>query len=155
MRKIKVLLTAVIVMFSMSYSMAAKSEGSSSERSKGEVEVLTKAEFLKKVFNYEVNTSEWKYEGDKPCIIDFYADWCGPCKQIAPILQELASHYKDDIVVYKIDTDKERELAAAFGVQALPTLLFIPAEGKPQIAQGALPKEELIKLIDTFLLKKK
>jgi len=120
----------------------------------GEVVVLNKADFLTKVFNYEKNTEEWIYEGDKPCIVDFYADWCGPCKKIAPILKDLAILYKNDIVVYKVDVDNEKELAAAFGIQSIPTLLFIPKEGTPQIAQGALPKEEFVKQIDSYLLKK-
>ena len=99
--------------------------------------------------------NEMVYEGDKPCIIDFYADWCGPCKQVAPILRDLAILYKNDIVVYKVNVDKEKELAAAFGIQSIPTFLFIPKEGQPQISMGALPREEFVKQIDTFLLKKK
>ncbi len=116
---------------------------------------LTKADFLAKVYNYEKNPSEWKYEGDKPAIIDFYATWCGPCKMIAPILEELAKEYDGQIVIYKIDTEKEQELAAAFGIRSIPTLLFIPKTGDPQVAQGALPKATLKKAIDEFLLGKK
>ena len=119
----------------------------------GKVIHLTKAEFLSKVFNYEKNTTEWVYEGDKPCIIDFYADWCGPCKRVAPILEELAKEYGDKIIIYKIDVDKENELAATFGIQSIPTILFVPVKGVPQISQGALPKSEFIKQIDNFLLK--
>ncbi len=113
---------------------------------------LTNADFKSKVFDYEVN-KEWKYEGDKPCIIDFYADWCGPCKKVAPILEELAKEYDGKIIVYKIDTEKEKELAGAFGIRSIPSLLFVPAKGQPQMAQGALPKEELEKIINEFLLK--
>ena len=119
----------------------------------GKVIHLTKAEFLSKVFNYEKNPTEWVYEGDKPCIIDFYADWCGPCKRVAPILEELAKEYGDNIIIYKIDVDKENELAATFGIQSIPTILFVPVKGVPQISQGALPKSEFIKQIDNFLLK--
>ncbi len=119
----------------------------------GKVIHLTKAEFLSKVFNYEKNPTEWVYEGDKPCIIDFYADWCGPCKRVAPILEELAKEYGDKIIIYKIDVDKENELAATFGIQSIPTILFVPVKGVPQISQGALPKSEFIKQIDNFLLK--
>ena len=86
--------------------------------------------------------------------IDFYADWCGPCKKVSPILKELAAQYKDDIVIYKINVDNEKELASAFGIQSIPTLLFIPKTGKPQIAQGALSKEQFVEQIDNFLLKK-
>ncbi|MDO9635241.1 MAG: thioredoxin [Paludibacter sp.] len=115
---------------------------------------LTKAEFLEKVANYEANPSEWKYVGDKPCIIDFYADWCGPCKVIAPILEELAKEYDGQIYIYKVDTEKEQELAAAFGIRSIPSLLFCPMDGQPQMAQGALPKETFKKAIDEVLLNK-
>ena len=106
-------------------------------------EHLTSDTFKQKVFNYEIN-KEWKFEGDLPCLIDFYADWCGPCKMIAPVLEELADEFKDKLKIYKVDTEKERELAGVFGVQSIPTLLFVPLEGKPQMARGALPR-------DTFL----
>ena len=94
-------------------------------------------------------------ESGKNVLVDFYADWCGPCKRVAPILSELATLYKDDIVVYKINVDKEKELAMAFGIQSIPTLLFIPKTGTPQVAQGALSKEQFVEQIDNFLLKKK
>ncbi len=115
---------------------------------------LTKTEFLTKVTNYE-QTKEWKYLGDKPCIVDFYADWCPPCKQIAPILEELAKEYENDIYIYKVNVDKEGELASHFGIQSIPTLFFIPLNEKPQVTQGALSKEELKKAIERVLLKKK
>lgn len=145
-------------LLAFSCNMAAKSDKSGKSdketASKGEVIVLDKADFLTKVYNYEQNQTEWVYEGNKPCIIDFYADWCGPCKKISPILQELAAEYKDDIVIYKINVDKEKELAAAFSIRSIPTILFVPAEGIPQLAQGALPREEFVKQIDTYLLGK-
>lgn len=115
---------------------------------------LTKAEFLAKVANYESDPSEWKYLGDKPAIVDFYATWCGPCRTITPILEELAEEYKEQIYIYKVDTDKEQELAAAFGVQSIPTLLFIPMEGAPQLARGTMPKHEFKNAIENVLLKK-
>lgn len=115
---------------------------------------LTKADFLKKVVDYESNPSEWKYLGDKPALIDFYATWCGPCKALAPVLEELAAEYGDQIYIYKIDTDQEQELAAAFGIRSIPTLLFVPMEGKPQMAQGAMPKPSLKEAIDNILLKR-
>lgn len=115
---------------------------------------LTKSDFLSKVANYEANPTEWKYLGDKPAIIDFYASWCGPCKVIAPVLEELAAEYGDSIYIYKIDTEKEQELAAAFGIRSIPSLLFVPMNGEPQMAQGALPKSSLKEAIDKILLKK-
>lgn len=115
---------------------------------------LTKAEFLEKVANYETNPNEWNYLGDKPAIIDFYADWCGPCKAIAPVLEELAAEYGNEIYIYKIDTDKEQELAAAFGIRSIPTLLFVPMKGDPQMARGALPKNTLKEAINSVLLNK-
>ena len=121
----------------------------------GKVIHLNKADFLTKVYNYEKNPNEWKYEGDKPAIVDFYATWCGPCKMIAPLLEEMAKEYDGQIVIYKVDTDKEPELSAAFGIRSIPTLLFIPAEGEPQIGRGAMPKATLKKAIDEFLLGKK
>jgi len=114
---------------------------------------LTTEEFKKNVFDYTKNT-EWKYEGDKPCIIDFYATWCGPCKMMAPILEELAKEYSGKIIVYKIDTDQERDLAQAMGIQALPTLVFVPSKGKPHATQGAMPKDEVVKAINEILLTK-
>ena len=115
---------------------------------------LTKADFLKKIVDYKKNPEEWKYLGDKPALIDFYASWCGPCKALAPVLEELAAEYGDRIYIYKINTEEEQELAAAFGIRSIPTLLFIPMEGKPQMAQGALPKASLKEAIDKVMLVK-
>lgn len=115
---------------------------------------LTKADFLKKVADYEKNPQEWKYLGDKPALIDFYASWCGPCKALAPVLEELAAEYGDQIYIYKINTEEEQELAAAFGIRSIPTLLFVPMAGKPQMAQGALPKASLKEAIDKVMLGK-
>lgn len=115
---------------------------------------LTKAEFISKVANYEANPSEWKYLGDKPCIIDFYASWCGPCKTIAPILEDLAKEYDGKIYIYKVNTEEEQELAGAFGIRSIPTLLFCPMVGAPQMAQGAMPKESFKQAITEVLLKK-
>ncbi len=115
---------------------------------------LTKAEFLAKVANFETNPKEWKYLGDKPALIDFYADWCGPCKAIAPVLEELAAEYEGQIYIYKINTENEQELAAAFGIRSIPSLLFVPMNGDPQMAMGALPKSTLKEAIDSVLLNK-
>ncbi len=114
------------------------------------VEHLTAETFKEKVFNYEAN-KEWKFEGDKPCMIDFYADWCGPCKMVAPILEELATEYNGKVDIFKIDTEAERELASVFGIQSIPSLLFVPKDGQPQMAQGALPKDTFERAIKDVL----
>ena len=113
-------------------------------------ELLTKQAFLEKVFNFEKN-KEWKFEGDLPCIIDFYADWCGPCKMVAPVLEELSNEYEGKINIYKVDTEVEQELAAAFGIRSIPSMLFVPKEGEPQMSQGALPKHQLEQIITDVL----
>jgi thioredoxin 1 len=114
------------------------------------VELLTKETFLSKVFNYEKNT-DWKYEGTKPCIIDFYADWCGPCKMVAPVLEELAKDFEGKLDVYKVDTEAEQELASVFGIRSIPSFLFVPSEGQPQMAMGALPKDTFIQAFKDVL----
>merc|ERR1711879_832940 len=101
------------------------------------LEHLTKETFKEKVFNFLTN-KDWKFEGDVPCMIDFYADWCNPCKMVAPILEELQAEYGQNINIYKVDTEAEKELAGMFGIQSIPSLLFVPKEGQPQMAQGAL-----------------
>ena len=115
-------------------------------------EVLTKQTFLAKVFNYE-NNKDWKFEGDLPCIIVFYADWCQPCKMVAPILEELSDEYAGKINIYKVNTEIEQELAGAFGIKSIPSMLFCPKDGQPQMAVGALPKESLVQAINDVLLK--
>jgi thioredoxin 1 len=118
------------------------------------MEHLTKETFLEKVFNFEQN-KEWKFEGKIPALIDFYADWCGPCKMVAPILEELSKEYEGKINIYKIDTESEQELAGAFGIRSIPSLLFCPVDEQPQMAQGALPKDSLKQAINEILLKQK
>jgi len=113
-------------------------------------EHLTKETFLSKVFNYEKN-KEWKFEGEKPCMIDFYADWCGPCKMVAPILEELSTEYEGKLDIYKVDTEKELELASAFGIRSIPSILFVPKDGQPQMAMGALPKDTFEKAFKDVL----
>lgn len=113
-------------------------------------QLLTKQDFLEKVFNYEQN-QEWKYEGDLPCVIDFYADWCQPCKIVSPILDELAEEYAGKIHFYKVDTEAEQELAAIFGIRSIPSILFVPMNDRPQMAVGALPKDTLKQAIKEVL----
>jgi thioredoxin len=117
---------------------------------------LTKADFIKKVMDYEKNKTQWVYRGDKPAIIDFYADWCGPCKRVAPVLEELAGEYAGKIYIYKVNIDKERELAGLFGIQNIPTFLVIPMKGKPSLTSGASAnssenKARFKKIIDDLL----
>lgn len=111
---------------------------------------LTKQEFLDKVFNYETE-KEWKFNGDVPAVIDFYADWCGPCKVLSPVIEELSDEYSGEVQFYKIDTEAEQELAGIFGIRSIPSLLFIPSNDKPQMAAGALPKDQLKQVISDVL----
>lgn len=108
---------------------------------------LTESEFLTRVVDYKTNPTEWKYLGDKPCIVDFYASWCAPCKELAPTLDELAEQYDGRLYVYKVDTQAQDELAAAFGIRSIPALLFVPMRGLPQMAHGALGRVELRRAI--------
>lgn len=112
---------------------------------------MTTQDFKEKVFNYETE-QEWKYQGLLPAIIDFYADWCGPCKMVAPVLEELSKEYEGRIVIYKVDTDAEQELSAVFGIQSIPSFLFIGADGEPMMQPGALPKHIFRKIIEEKLI---
>lgn len=144
-----------VVMIASCGGQTAKQENAKKDKNTMKTIMLTKADFLKKVADYENSPKEWKYLGDKPAIVDFYASWCGPCKAIAPVLEELAAEYEGQIYIYKVDTEAEQELAAAFGIRSIPSLLFIPVEGQPRMAQGALPKETFKQAINEVLLGKK
>lgn len=126
---------------------------SSGNKIEGKVVHLTKETFVGNVCDLE-NDSAWVYKGDKPAIVDFYADWCGPCRRLSPILEEIAEEQQEHLVVYKVNVDKESELAAKFGIRSLPTIMFIPLNGVPSVVEGFLPKEELYKAIDTLLFSK-
>lgn len=114
---------------------------------------MTSEMFKQKIMDYETNPKEWKYKGDKPAIIDFYATWCGPCKMTAPILDSLATEYAGRIYIYKVDVDKQQELASAFGIQSIPSLLFIPQKGDPRMSVGAMLRPQLEKAIKDILSK--
>lgn len=152
----KVLVMVALVMVSV--IVYAFNDGDASNQSKkdvaanGEVVVMNKEMFLKDVFDYE-NSKEWKYKGNKPAIIDLYADWCGPCRQVAPIMKELAKEYAGKIVIYKVNVDKQKELAALFNASSIPLFVFIPMNGEPQLLRGAADKATYKKAIDEFLLK--
>ncbi|HOW51800.1 MAG TPA: thioredoxin [bacterium] len=118
------------------------------------MENLTKETFKQKVFDYE-KSKEWKFAGARPAIVDFYADWCGPCKAVAPVLADLAVQYDGKVDIYKVNTDQEQELAQVFGIRSIPSILFIPMEDKPQMSMGALPKNALVDAIEKVLLKTK
>lgn len=141
MKKILLLIVSVFMTGSLVYGQT------------GKVIHINQSEFIEKVYDYKKNPDKWVYEGSKPAIVDFYADWCGPCRRLSPVLEKLAEKYKDKIVIYKVNTDKERELAAAFGITSLPTLVFISLGDTPQVSQGALPQEVLEKGIEEVLLK--
>ncbi len=115
---------------------------------------IKKEDFIKKIANFEENPKEWNFLGNKPAIVDFYASWCGPCKALAPVLEELAEEYAGQIDIYKVDTEEEMELSQAFGIRSIPSLLFIPMDENPQMSQGALPKQALKEAINKVLLKK-
>ena len=114
------------------------------------MELLTKKTFIEKIYDYE-NKKEWEYVGELPAIIDFYADWCGPCKMVAPILEKLATEYQGKINIFKVNTDKEQELATAFGIMTIPSLFFIPLKGEPQMTRGVLTREVFVKMINDVL----
>ena len=112
---------------------------------------LTKEEFLKRVANYEANSDGWKFLGDKPAVVDFFATWCGPCKALSPILEEVSNEYEGKLDIYKVDVDEEEELSAAFGIRTIPTLLFISMDKNPHIMVGGLPKNKLKEAIESIL----
>ena len=127
--------------------------GNAFSQADSEVIVLNKADFLKRVWDYKKNPDKWVYEGALPCINDFYADWCGPCRRVEPVIKELSKEYKGKVLFYKINVDEERELAAVFQVSSIPAYLFVPATGDPQSGVGSYSREFFVKAISDFLLK--
>lgn len=149
----KVLVMVALVMASVIvYAFNDSRETNQGKKDNGEVVVMDKEMFLKDVFDYE-KSKEWNYKGNKPAIIDLYADWCGPCRQTAPIMKELAKEYAGKIVIYKVNVDKQKELAALFNATSIPLFVFIPMKGDPQLFRGAADKATYKKAIDEFLLK--
>lgn len=152
----KVLLMVALVMVSVIvYAFNDREENNQGKKEvtgNGEVIVMDKAMFIKDVFDFE-KSKEWKYKGTKPAIIDLYADWCGPCRQTAPIMKELAKEYAGKIIIYKVNVDKQKELAALFNATSIPLFVFIPMKGEPQLFRGAADKATYKKAIDEFLLK--
>ena len=119
-----------------------------------DVVYITTEQFRARIFDYKAE-KDWKYKGNKPCVIDFYTTWCGPCKRLAPIMEEMSQKYCDQVVFFKADTERERELAYVFGINSIPQVLYIPVEGKPMLLKGLYPKDEIERIIDEFLLGKK
>lgn len=147
----KIILASVLFGTLAVFGCGAQTENNKNNRKMKATIELTQDGFLTKVADYKNSPAEWKYLGDKPAIVDFYATWCGPCKMVAPILEELAGEYAGKVDIYKVDVDKERELASAFGIRSIPTFLFIPLEGEPQMVSGAMGKEDFRKRIDQLL----
>ena len=119
-----------------------------------DVVYITTEQFKERIFDYKTE-KDWIFKGNKPCVIDFYTTWCGPCKRLAPIMEEMSQKYCDQVVFYKADTERERELAYVFNINSIPQVLYIPMEGKPLLLKGLYPKEEIVRIIDEFLLNKK
>ena len=158
------ILVLVFSLFSCNQENSSSEEAKTSENSEvkneqisnaGDIKpiYLTTADFKEKIWDYEASPEEWKYKGDLPCIIDFYADWCKPCKMVAPIMDELADVYDGQVIIYKVDTDKEKELASVFQVRSIPSILFAPMEGKPAMQPGAMKKEDYMNIINEYVLK--
>ncbi|ADV44873.1 co-chaperone YbbN [Bacteroides helcogenes] len=155
----KKIITTFILIFASVLTYACTDGAQQKEQMKGEktqnegkVIVMNKDIFIKDIFDYE-KSQEWKYKGDKPAIIDLYADWCGPCRMTAPIMKDLAKEYADKITIYKVNVDKEKELAALFNATSIPLFVFVPMKGEPQLFRGAADKATYKKMIDEFLLK--
>ena len=146
----KKILASLIVFF----ALVSSTLSAQTQKEESSVIQMNKQMFFDKVFDYTTGATEWQYLGNKPCVIDFYATWCGPCRMVAPILKDLAKEYGDKIVIYKVDTDKEKELSMAMGIQSLPTIVFIPQTGQPQVIVGAADKATFKRAIDEVLLKK-
>ncbi|MCX6305701.1 MAG: thioredoxin [Bacteroidetes bacterium] len=148
-----------VLLFLVSFTFNACSstdnkETGSTGNPEGQVNKLTAESFQKLVWDYKTNQKEWVFNGDQPCIIDFYADWCRPCKMVAPIMEELSKEYQGKVRIYKVNTDEQRELAGLFNVNSIPAVLFVPKNGKPQMSVGAMQKPAYVEMIKNVLLVK-
>jgi thioredoxin 1 len=152
MKRAYIFLTITLALFSCHNAKTDNKSGDSSIAS-GTVQLISSESFKKLIYNYDEN-KQWKYEGNMPAIVDFYADWCPPCRQLSPLVEELSAKYQGQIAFYKINTDTEKGLAQSLGISSLPTLLYIPVNGQPQVTLGFIPKEKIIKTIQEILLTK-
>ena len=152
MKKLLIIATIAVIAI-VTYSFAVPQDEKKDKPEKGVVIQMNNDLYLKNVADYK-NSKEWKFKGDKPVVIDFYADWCGPCRMVAPLMKELAKEYEDQIVIYKVNVDNESELTAALGIKNLPTILFIPKKGDPQVIVGSADKSTFKRAIDQVLLGK-
>ena len=150
MKRVKYLILIFVALLVANVAVAQRGRGTGESKTIK----LDKSAFLKRVANFETTPNVWKYLGDKPAIIDFYADWCGPCRRLAPVLDELVAEYDGRIYIYKVNVDNEKEIASAFGITSLPTIVFVPLQGNPSAGTGFLPKETLKGAINDILLKK-
>jgi len=161
MKRMRIIAILFLLLFAgMQINAADNANKNTPAENTATVKIITKADFMKLVMDYEKNPTEWKFNGNKPCIIDFYADWCGPCRITSPILEELAVEYSGKIDIYKVNVDKERELSQVFGVSGIPAFLYCPMEGKPSMTSGIAKDKEQTKQmfktnIESILLKKK
>ena len=143
----------ILIFIACKSAGGTKTEGNPGEVKQGVVNQMTTDMFKKLVYNYQKNPKEWVFEGDNPCIIDFYADWCRPCKMVAPIMEELAGEYKGKVTFYKVNTDNERELSATFNIRSIPAILYVPKGGKPEMSVGLMSKDTYVQKIQSLLLK--
>jgi thioredoxin len=154
MKTLSFLTAAIVMMVFISCNSVGgnKTEGISSAIKEGVVNQMSTETFKSLVYDYQKNPKEWIYEGTLPCVVDFYADWCRPCKMVAPVMEDLAKEYKGKVVFYKVNTDQERELSKMFNIQSIPAILYIPANGKPQMSVGMAGKEDFVQKIQSLLL---
>ena len=142
----KKIIISLILIFSV-IPMYISAHSIEKEQTKGKPIQFDKEQFMKYIYDYEKNPQQWTYKGKLPCLIDFYADWCAPCRKLHPILAKIAEEYKGKLIVYKVDTEAQRDLSAYFGIQSIPTLVFVPVNGAPQAAMGLMPQEDIEKVI--------
>lgn len=134
--------------------IAATISGAAQDKAKeSKVRHLTYKEFLQNIWDFEKNPNTFVFKGKTAVIVDFYADWCGPCRKVAPIMEKMAETYADSLTIYKVNVDKEKQLAGAFGVRSIPTMLFIPKEGQPMMQAGAMAESDYVRIIEERLLK--